>query len=68
MTDSDYADDLTLLTNTPAQEESLLQSLEKTAGGICLYVSVNANKTVYMYFKQKGAIATLNAKPLKLMD
>ena len=34
MTDADYADDLVLLANTPAQAESLLNSQEQTAGGI----------------------------------
>ena len=28
----------------------------------------NANKTEYMCFKQKGAISTLNGKPLELVD
>ena len=51
MTDADYADDLALLTNTPAQAESLLHNLKQAAGGIGL--RVNANKTEYMYFKQK---------------
>ena len=45
MTDADYADDLVLLENKPGQVE-----------GIGLYV--NANKTEYMCFKQKGAITT----------
>ena len=56
MTDADYADYLELLTNTPAQAESLLHSLEETAGGISLYM--NANKTEYICIKQKGAIST----------
>ena len=43
MTDADYDNYLELLTNTPAQTESLLQSLEQTAGGIGL--SMKANKT-----------------------
>ena len=34
ITDADYADDIELLANTPAQAESLLHSLEQTAGGI----------------------------------
>ena len=34
MTDAYYTDDLELLTSTPAQIESLLQSLEQAAGGV----------------------------------
>ena len=41
--DVDYADDIMLLANTPAQAESLLHSLERAAGGIGLHV--NADKT-----------------------
>ena len=48
MTDADYADDLALLTNTSAQAESLLHSLEKAEGGINLYLKTN--KTEYMCF------------------
>ena len=62
MTAAVYADDLALLTNTPAQAEFLLYSQEKTVGSIGPYV--NADKIVYMCFKQKGAIF----KPLKLVD
>ena len=60
MTDANYADDLTLLASTPTQVESLLNGQEQ-AESIDLYV--NANKTVYIRFKQKGLISTL-----KLMD
>ena len=38
ITDTDYADDIVLLENTPAQAESLLHSLELAAGGIGLNV------------------------------
>ena len=34
ITDADYADDIALLANTPAQAETLLHSLERTAAGI----------------------------------
>ena len=44
--DSNYADDIALLANTPAQPKSLLHNLEQAAGGIGLYV--NADKTDYM--------------------
>ena len=39
----DYADDIALLTNTPAQAKSLQHSLEWAAGSIDLHV--NADKT-----------------------
>ena len=64
MTDTDYADDQALLTNTPAQ--ALPHSLEQAARGIDLYV--NTNKTVFMCFKQDGAIPILRSKPWKLVD
>ena len=47
ISDADNADDLALLTNTPAQAESFLHSLEQPAEGIRL--NVNANKTEFMY-------------------
>ena len=46
ITDADYTDDQALLTNTPAQAESLLHSLEQAAGGISLHM--NTNKTVHI--------------------
>ena len=49
ITGVDYADNLTLLTNTPAQAKSLLHGLKQAAGGIGPHV--NANKTEYMCFK-----------------
>ena len=63
--------DIALLANTPAQDtpaqdESLLHGLEWTAGGIGLHI--NADKTEYLCFNQKGDISTLNAGPLKLVD
>ena len=66
ITDADYADDIALLANTLSQGESLLYSLERAVGGICL--SVNANKTEYMCFNQRDNISTLNGGPLKLVD
>ena len=45
---TDYADDITLHANTPTQAESLLHSLEQTAGGLGL--NVNADKMEYMCF------------------
>ena len=60
------ANDLVLLTNTPAQTKSLLNSLEQAARGIGLYM--NSDKTEFMCFKQDAAISTLNDKPLKSVD
>ena len=52
ITDVDYADDIALLANTPAQAESLQQSLERAAAGIGL--RVNTDKTEYLCFNQRG--------------
>ena len=66
MTDTNYVDDLGLLTNTLSQAGSLLYTLGQTAtGGIGLYV--NANVTLLMCFKHVGTISILNVKPLKLI-
>ena len=61
-----YAEYQTLLANAPAQAESLLHSPELVAGDISL--CMNANKTEYMCFKQKGTISTSSGKPLKSVD
>ena len=63
--DTDYTDDIALLANT-VQAESLLHSLEWAAGGIDLHV--NADKTEYICFNQRGKISTLKGGPLKLVD
>ena len=63
MTNADNADDLVLLTNTPAQAKSQQHSLEQAARGIGLYV--NAGKTK-LCFKQVGTIFTF--EPLKIVD
>ena len=60
----DFADNFALLANTPAQAKTLLQSLERTAADIGLHV--NADKTEYMFFNQRGDISTLNGSFLKL--
>ena len=65
MIDSDYADYLALLANTPSQAKSLLHSLEHAAGGNSLLV--NVKKTVHV-FHQEGDISNLSGKPLKLVD
>ena len=56
MKDTNYTDDLVLLTNTLPQTKSLQYSLKQAAEGVELYV--NANKTEFMCFKQEGAIST----------
>ena len=66
ITDMDYADDKALLVNTPAQAETLLHNLERAAAGIGHHV--NAYKTEYMCFNQRGNIFTLNGSSLKLVD
>ena len=66
ITDADYTDDIALLANTPAQVKTLLRSLERAAAGIGFHI--NADKTEYMYFNQKGDISTLNGSSLKLVD
>ena len=66
ITDADYADDIALLANTPNQAETLLHSLERAATGIGLHV--NAHKTEFMCFNQKGDISTLDGTSLKLVD
>ena len=65
ITDTDYADDIAFLANTPAQAKTLLHSLEWAAADIGLHV--NANKTEYMCFNQRGNITTLNDSSLKLV-
>ena len=46
ISDVDYADDIALLTNTPAQVESLLHSLERASGGKGRHV--NAEKKIHV--------------------
>ena len=66
ITDVDYANDIVLLANTPAQAKSLLHSLEQAAAGIGFHV--NTDKTEYMCFNQRGDISILNGSSLKLVD
>ena len=66
ITDADYADDIALVANTPNQAETLLHSLERTTAGIGLHV--NAHKTEFMCFNQKGDISTLDGTSLKQVD
>ena len=64
ITDTDYTDDLALL--TLAQAKSLLHSLEQAARDIDLYM--NSDKTEFICFHQDDTISSLNDKPLKLVD
>ena len=64
--DADYTNNIALLENTPALAKSLLHCLERAAGGIGLHV--NADKTEYLGFNQRGNISTLNGGSLKLVD
>ena len=66
ITDADYANDIVLLANAPAQAETLLHSLEWATAGISLHV--NAHKMKYMCFYQTGELSTLNNSALKLVD
>ena len=66
ITDADYADDIALLANAPAQDETLLHSLEWAATSIGLHVK--ADKTEYMCFNRRGNISRLNGSSLKLVD
>ena len=58
ITDTNYADDIVLLANTPTQAESLLHNQEQAAG--CIGLHVNIDKTEYMCFNQKRFITMLN--------
>ena len=64
--DVDYTDDIVFLVNAPTQAESLLHSLEQVAGSIGLHV--NADKTEYMCFNQRGDISVQDGGSLKLVD
>ena len=66
ITNTDYADDIALLANTPNQAKTLLHSSEQAAAGIGLHV--NAYKTEYMCCNQAGNISTLDGTSLKLVD
>ena len=66
ISDADYADKMALLGNSPTQAESLLHSLEHTAGSIGL--QVNSDKTKYMCFNQRYDVSTLKGCPLKLVE
>ena len=66
ITDTEYADGIVLLANTPSQAKTKLPSQERAAAGINLYF--NAHKTEYISFNQRGDISTLNGSTLKVVD
>ena len=66
ITNTDFADDIALLANTPNQAETLLHSLEQIAAGIGLHVK--AHKTEYVCYNQTSDISTLDGTSLKLVD
>ena len=66
VTDADYVDDIAILANAPAQAKTLMHSLERAAAGIGLHV--DAHKTEYMCFNQRGDISTPGGSSLKLVD
>ena len=63
---ADYADDIALLANAPAQTETLLHSLERATADIGFHV--NVHMTEYMCCNQTGDISTLNCSGLKLVN
>ena len=66
ITDADYADDIGILANAPAQAKTQLHSLERANGGIGLHV--NAHKMEDMCLNQTGDVSTLGGSSLKLVD
>ena len=52
ITDTYYADDLALLTNTLTQVESLLLSLEHAAGGMGLHVNAEKKRILVLIKKE----------------
>ena len=66
ITDADYTDNIAVLANTLTQTKTLQHSLELAAAGIVLLV--NADKTEYMCFNQRGDISTQKGSSLKLVD
>ena len=66
ITDTDDADGIAILANTPNQVQTLLHSLERAATDIGLHV--NAHKTEYMWFNQTGDISTVEGTSPKLVD
>ena len=70
ITDTDFADDIALISSTLANAQALLTSLEKAANHVGLYL--NESKTEYMNCCQiinpASKITTLNNKELKCVN
>ena len=66
ITDADYAYVIALLANTFAEADSLLYSLQRAAADIGPHV--NAHKTQYICFNQRGDISTQSDSSQKLVD
>ena len=66
ITDVDYADDIPLRENTPAQAKTSPHNLKWAAAGIGLHV--NKDKTEYTCFNQRGDISKLKGSSPKLVD
>ena len=66
LTDTDFADDIALISNSLANAQSLLQSLEQASNCVGLYL--NESKTEYVNkckSDSDNTIKTLNSTPLK---
>ena len=70
MTNADYADDLVVLANTPAQVEPLLHNQWHPTERIGCYVNAphQKNPTDFVCFKWKEAGSISRGKSLKLED
>ena len=67
ISDTDFADDLALLSNTLEQAQLLLQKLESAAKQIGLHI--NESKTEYMSFNQpEGVLNTIEGTKLKQVN
>ena len=65
ITESDFAEDLAFLANTPAQIKSLLHRLKQAA--LYIVLLINANKIECTCFRREVAIPSLSGKPRKLV-
>ena len=65
--DADYADDIALKANSPAQTKSLQHRLERAACGIGFHVNAEKKPPEYMSSNQRGNISTLKGGSLKLV-
>ena len=66
ITDADYANDIAIFVNTPAQTKSLFHSVERAVAGKGYHF--NANKTEYSCLMKDATFPHLIGTSLKLMD